>query len=173
MLFSASSTDLVLFCFFILFYCGFLFLFKSSSLLFLLILMETSWISLYLTSLVSAFIFDYLLCLAFGFFFLMFSAAEISTGLALFLYLTRTTNSLLLDFRRLNYRPGYLLMDLSAVSFCLFLAFQTLIDFLLSEVACIQCAKFDDLVIYFLTEPTVLTINAYQLIIFGLFFLLA
>nr|YP_011027850.1 NADH dehydrogenase subunit 4L [Euplotes cristatus]UPM52060.1 NADH dehydrogenase subunit 4L [Euplotes cristatus] len=100
MLFATSSFDLVCFCFIVLFYCGLLFMFKSSSLLFLLIIMETTWISLYLTSLVSAFVLDYLMCLSLGFFFLMFSAAEISTGLALFLFLLRGTPSLTFNYTR-------------------------------------------------------------------------
>lgn len=62
--------------------------------------METAWISLYLTSLVSAFILDYLMCLGLGFFFLMFSAAEISTGLALFLFLFRGSTTLVFDYTR-------------------------------------------------------------------------
>lgn len=77
-----------------------IFLTKSTSLIFLLIVMETSWITLYLSSLISAFISDFSLNLSLGFFFLMFSAAEITVGLALFLTTLGIYGSLIHKLKR-------------------------------------------------------------------------
>ena len=75
---------------------GFMFLLKSVSLIFLLIVSELAWITLYSTTLVMAITFNSLLFLGLSFFFLMFSAAEISLGLFIFyiqnyLHLTLST----------------------------------------------------------------------------------
>nr|ACX30950.1 NADH dehydrogenase subunit 4L [Moneuplotes minuta] len=85
LLLATTSLDLNFFYLIIIFLLVLIFLTKSASLIFLLIIMETSWITLYLSSLVSAFLSDFSLNLSLGFFFLMFSAAEITVGLALFL----------------------------------------------------------------------------------------
>lgn len=76
---------------------GFMFLLKSVSLIFLLIVSELAWITLYSTTLVIAIIFNSLLFLGLSFFFLMFSAAEISLGLFVF-YIQNYLHSTLSTF---------------------------------------------------------------------------
>nr|YP_011027886.1 NADH dehydrogenase subunit 4L [Euplotes vannus]UPM52096.1 NADH dehydrogenase subunit 4L [Euplotes vannus] len=100
MLLVTASLDLNFFYLIVIFLLVLIFLTKSTSLIFLLIVMETSWITLYLSSLVSAFLFDFSLNLSLGFFFLMFSAAEITVGLALFLTTLGIYGTLIHKLRR-------------------------------------------------------------------------
>ena len=88
-----ASPDIIYFTFLLLFMLGCLFFLKGTSLVPLLILAEVSWITLYFAALSSALFFDYILCLSLGFFFLMFSAAEISIGLSLLLLSLQLLNS--------------------------------------------------------------------------------
>nr|ACX30985.1 NADH dehydrogenase subunit 4L [Moneuplotes crassus] len=102
MLLASTSLDLNFFSLVIAIFIILLFLIKSASLLFLLIIMETSWITLYLNSLISAFLFDFSLNLSLSFFFLMFSAAEITVGLALFLVTLGTYGALIHEQNKLK-----------------------------------------------------------------------